>query len=69
MKNMAAAGAKVTYLSDEERKRWASMLPNVPMEWAAAMEEQGLPGKAVVKGLLDGYRARGTVLVRDWDKE
>jgi len=68
MKAMEAAGGKLLYLSDEERKRWADMLPNVPMEWAETMEKQGLPGKEVVKGLLDGYRARGTKLVRDWDQ-
>ena len=68
MKTMADAGAKVIYLSDAERKRWAEKLPNVPMDWAQSMEEKGLPGKAVLQGYLDGLRQRGTVLVRDWDK-
>ncbi|RJR41594.1 MAG: C4-dicarboxylate ABC transporter permease, partial [Desulfobacteraceae bacterium] len=44
-------------------------MPNVPMEWAAAMEAKGLPGKKVVKGYLDGLRNRGVKVVRDWDKE
>jgi TRAP-type C4-dicarboxylate transport system substrate-binding protein len=68
MKAMEEAGAKVIYLSDAERKRWAEKLPNVPMNWAESMEEKGMPGKAVLKGYLDGLRQRGTVLVRDWDK-
>ena len=68
MKAMEEAGAKVIYLSDAERKRWAEKLPNIPMDWAASMEQKGLPGKAVLKGYLDGLRQRGTVLVRDWDK-
>ena len=68
MKAMEAAGAKVIYLSDAERKRWAEKLPNVPMNWAESMEKKGLPGKAVLNGYLDGLRQRGTVLVRDWDK-
>ena len=68
MKAMEDAGAKVIYLSDAERKRWAEKLPNVPMNWAESMEKKGMPGKAVLKGYLDGLRQRGTVLVRDWDK-
>lgn len=67
MATMIKGGAKVTYLSDAERKRWADKLPNVPMEWAEAMEEKGLPGKAMLKGYLDVLRARGVKPVRDWD--
>jgi hypothetical protein len=33
------------------------------------MEEKGLPGKAMLKGYLDGLRKRNVALVRDWDKE
>lgn len=68
LKSMEQAGAKVVYLSDAERKRWADKLPNVPMNWAESMENKGLPGKKVLQGYLDGLRKRGTVLVRDWDK-
>lgn len=68
MQSMEAAGAKVTYLSDAERKRWAEKLPNVPMNWATSMEEKGLPGKKVLQGYLDGLRKRDTLLVREWDK-
>ncbi len=67
LKSMREAGASVLHLSDAERKRWADKLPNVPMEWAEAMEKKGLPGKQVLKGYLDGLRKRGTALVREWD--
>jgi len=68
MEIMKQSGATVIYLSDAERKRWADKLPNVPMEWAQTMEEKGLPGKAMLEGYLDGLRARGVILVRDWDR-
>ena len=68
LESMEKDGAKITRLSYEERKRWAEKLPNVPMAWAEAMEKQGLPGPAVLKGYLDGLRSRGTTLPRDWDK-
>lgn len=68
MAGMKKAGATVVYLDDAQRKAWADALPNVPMNWAQAMEKKGLPGKAMLSGYLDGLRARGTKLVRDWDK-
>ncbi len=68
MQTMQQHGAKVVTLSQAERKRWADKLPNVPMQWAAAMEKKGLPGKAVLKGYLDGLRKRGVQLARDWDR-
>ncbi len=69
MEGMKKGGAKVTYLSEGERKRWAEKLPNVPMEWVASMEKKGLPGNAILKGYLDGLRQRGVTLAREWDKE
>ena len=68
MQAMQQAGAKVMTLSDAERARWANKLPNVPMDWAKSMEKKGLPGKAMLKGYLDGLRSRGVKLARDWDK-
>jgi TRAP-type transport system periplasmic protein len=69
MKTMKEGGAEIVYLSDEERKKWAYKLPNVPMNWAQTMEEKGLPGKETVQGYLDGLRSRGFELPRAWDKE
>jgi TRAP-type C4-dicarboxylate transport system substrate-binding protein len=68
MKTMEAGGAAITVLSDDERKRWANTLPNVPMEWAKTMDEKKLPGAETVKGFLNGLRSRGATLVREWDK-
>jgi len=63
---MKSKGATITYLSDSERKRWANKLPNVPMNWAKAMEKKGLPGTITVKKFLDGIRSRS--LPRNWDQ-
>jgi len=67
--DMKKAGAKVVYLSVTEQKKWAAKLPNIPMEWAAAMEAKGQPGKAMLKGYLDGLRKRNVTILRNWDKE
>ncbi|MCG8337248.1 MAG: C4-dicarboxylate TRAP transporter substrate-binding protein [Proteobacteria bacterium] len=65
---MKKNGATITYLSQSERRRWAEMLPNVPMDWAKAMEKKRLPGAETVKAYLDGLRARGVELPRNWDQ-
>jgi len=65
---MQKGGAKLINMSDEERTRWAEKLPNVPMAWVKSMESKGLPGKAMLKGFLDGLRTRGVKLVRNWDQ-
>jgi C4-dicarboxylate-binding protein DctP len=49
--------------------RMGQALPNLAQEWAAAAEKQGLPGKAYLKGMMDGLRAGGAKPLRDWDKE
>lgn len=68
LKMMVDGGAKLVKLTFDERKRWADKLPNIPMDWAKAMDKKGLPGTDVVKGFLNGLRERGTKLPRDWDK-
>jgi TRAP-type C4-dicarboxylate transport system substrate-binding protein len=65
---MEQGGAKVYVLPDAERVSWAAKLPNVPMEWAASMEEKGLPGKKVLAGYLEGISKDGARLPRDWNK-
>lgn len=66
---MKKSGATFIEFSDAARAKWARKMPNIPMEWAASMEQKGLPGKTVVKAYLDGLRKRGVKLVRDRDKE
>lgn len=66
---MEKAGSTLIPISEAERAKFASKLPNIAMEWAAAMEAKGLPGKQVVKAYLEGLRKRGIKLVREWDKE
>lgn len=66
---MQKKGLKVTPFSFEERKRWAGMLPNLPKQWAESWDKRGQPASKVLAAYLDGLRAGGETLVRDWDKE
>lgn len=63
---MVKAGAKVRTLSAEERKQWAAVLPNVAQAWAKELDGKGLPGSAVLKAYMEGLKANGVTLARDW---
>tara|TARA_B100000315_G_C14594029_1_gene597640 strand:+ start:8196 stop:9263 length:1068 start_codon:yes stop_codon:yes gene_type:complete len=66
---MKKKGVKIAGFPESERRRWAMKLPNVPKQWAATWEKKGLPAKAILQAYLDGLRAGGEKLARDWDKE
>lgn len=67
VKNLRAAGAKVTVLPDAERAKWAAMLPNLPDAWASQLEKQGLKSaKPIAAAYVEALRGEGVTLVRDW---
>lgn len=66
----AKTNAQIHKLAEAERVRWAKALPPLGKEWAEAMEKQGLPGKAVLAGYIEGVeKATGSKHARAWDKE
>jgi len=64
-KEMAEKGATIYELPQEERVRWANILPNQPKTWAGTDPER----MAVLTAYMDKLRAAGTPLPRQWDKE
>lgn len=66
---MEAGGATIVQASPELTAEWANALPNIPMEWAALLDSQGLAGSKVLEAYLAGIRAQGTDLPREWDEE
>jgi TRAP-type C4-dicarboxylate transport system substrate-binding protein len=69
LQKMIKDGAKVSDLSQAERKKWIKLLPNLAKEWAADSEKRGFPGKLMLTSFMDAMRARGQKPLRDWDKE
>lgn len=69
LKLMEEEGATISELPADERVKWASALPNVPAEWAAQAESEGLPAQNVLNKYMQALRTAGTELPRDWDKE
>jgi TRAP-type C4-dicarboxylate transport system substrate-binding protein len=68
LKNMVAAGAKVSELSDAERKRWADALPPVAKTWAADAQGKGLPANEVLGAYMSAITRGGAKVPRDWSK-
>jgi TRAP-type transport system periplasmic protein len=68
MQKMLDAGAKVSVLSDPERKRWADSLAPVGTTWATELQGKGLPGTQVLKAYSAALVKAGTNMPRDWTK-
>jgi C4-dicarboxylate-binding protein DctP len=64
-----ANGGTIIEVTDEQRRVWAERLPNMAQEWAQTLEEQGLPGQAILKDYMDVMRANGQPIVRHWDRQ
>ena len=61
-------GGQFTKLGEEDRVRWAKLLPPIAGDWADAAERQGLPGRAVLKAYMDVMRANQQPIARQWDQ-
>ncbi len=69
---MKKKGIIVSDLSPQERKRWASAMPNVAKEWAQRTDARGLPGTRLIKAYMDELRkipGADKEIARNWDRE
>jgi len=62
-------GGTIIPLSPEQRRAWATGLPNIAQEWADDMEARGLPGHAILRDYMEMMRANNQPIVRHWDRE
>lgn len=69
LQKMQAAGAKMSILSAEERKRWADTLAPMAQTWATELQAKGLPGSQVLQGFMDGLKKAGVQPARDWSQQ
>jgi TRAP-type C4-dicarboxylate transport system substrate-binding protein len=69
MKNMAAAGAKISKMSQENRKKLVDSMPPLTKLWVADLEKKGIPARAMLKEFMASVRAHGGKPLRDWDNE
>jgi len=69
IEKFVASGGKLVKLTPEQRKAWATVLPNIGKEWANALEKDGLPGRAVLSDYMDAMRKNNQPILRNWDTE
>jgi TRAP-type C4-dicarboxylate transport system substrate-binding protein len=69
MKSMVAAGAKVSTMSQADRKKFVDSMPPLTKLWADDLEKKGVPAKAVLAQFMKSVRDHGGKPLRDWDKE
>jgi TRAP-type C4-dicarboxylate transport system substrate-binding protein len=70
IKKFKAAGGKIHSLSEEEKKHWADMMPNIAMNLAEEVErKQKYPAKKILAAYMEALRAGGEKPIRDWDKK
>lgn len=65
---IAEQGATISQLPDAEIEKWVAAAPDIAGEWAARIEDKGLPANQVLSAYLEGVRKRGGKPLRDWDK-
>ena len=69
---MMRQGATFIGFPAEDRKHWATSLPNLAKAWTQRLDSQGLPGTKLLDAYMTELRAlpsSGEFLVRHWDKE
>jgi len=62
-------GGKILTLTDEQRREWATGLPNLADDWVQDMEERGYPGRAILEDYMDAMRENNQPIMRQWDRE
>lgn len=65
LQEMQDKGIRVLVLTEEQRKEWAALLPNIPAERTAEIAKAGQPADAVYD-YVDRLSEAGTVFARDW---
>lgn len=61
--------AKTSVMSDDDRAKWAEMMPNFAKKWAAALDDKGQPGTKVLSSYMDTMRAANQPILRHWDRD
>ncbi len=65
---MVEMGAEIVEMPEGELVKWVNKMPDIANDWAAPLEERGIPATAFLADYLEGLRARGETPARDWDK-
>ena len=64
-----AEGGTTVAVSEEQRRLWASNLPDLAGDWVRVMEEAGLPGREILADYMQIMRDNDQPVMRQWDQE
>jgi TRAP-type C4-dicarboxylate transport system substrate-binding protein len=56
-------------VSEQQRARWASNLPDLAGDWVRVMEEAGLPGREILEDYMQIMRDNNQPVMRQWDQQ
>ena len=62
------AGGNVVEIDPEERREWATTLPNLAQEWAASLESRGVPAGDILSDYMQAMRDADQPVARQWDQ-
>ena len=62
-------GGTIVEISTASREEWVRTMPNIAKGWAEGLEEDGIPGREILKAYMDIMRANNQPIVRHWDRE
>jgi TRAP-type C4-dicarboxylate transport system substrate-binding protein len=68
LNKMVELGAEIIEMPEGETAKWVGKLPDIAGDWAAPLEERGIPARAFLAAYMGGLRAAGETPLRDWDK-
>ncbi|NNU82050.1 C4-dicarboxylate TRAP transporter substrate-binding protein [Halovulum dunhuangense] len=66
---MLESGGTVTELSQEDRLAWVNSLPPLAIEWADALEGEGVRAREILAAYMEAMREADQPVLRDWDVE
>lgn len=68
LNKMVELGAKIIEMPEGETAKWVGKLPDIAGDWAAPLEERGVPAKAFLAAYMSGLRDAGETPARNWDQ-
>jgi TRAP-type C4-dicarboxylate transport system substrate-binding protein len=61
-------GGTIIPVSEDQRRIWASNLPDLAGDWVRVMEERGLPGREILTDYMQIMRDNNQPIMRHWDQ-
>ena len=68
LNKMVELGAEIIEMPEGETAKWVGLLPDIAGDWAAPLEERGIPAETFLAAYMSGLRDAGETPLRDWDK-